>query len=62
IPCPSEASIVLVTDKTGAVVDAVDNSKGIFSMHQPLPNLPALAKRITLYEEVESSIIVTCPG
>ncbi|GFS39250.1 uncharacterized protein TNIN_396331 [Trichonephila inaurata madagascariensis] len=62
IPCPSEASIVLITDKTGAVVDAVDNSKGIFSMHQPLPNLPALAKRITLYEEVESSIIVTCPG
>ncbi|GFT50363.1 uncharacterized protein NPIL_151701 [Nephila pilipes] len=62
IPCPSEASIVVVTDKTGAVVDTVDNSKGIFSMHQPLPNLPALAKRTTLYEELESSVILTCPG
>ncbi|GBM92792.1 hypothetical protein AVEN_117489-1 [Araneus ventricosus] len=62
IPCPRSASIVVITDKTGAVVDTVDNSQGFYSMHQPLPDLPALAKRTTIYEEEGSSIIMSCPG
>ncbi|GIX95388.1 uncharacterized protein CDAR_178321 [Caerostris darwini] len=62
IPCRPDASIAVITDKTGAVVDTVDNSQGVYSMHQPLPKLPALAKRTTVYEELGSSIMMTCPG
>ncbi|GIY22923.1 uncharacterized protein CEXT_728131 [Caerostris extrusa] len=38
-PCRPDASIAVITDKTGAVVDTVDNSQGVYSMHQPLPKL-----------------------
>ncbi|XP_035216454.1 Ig-like V-type domain-containing protein FAM187A, partial [Stegodyphus dumicola] len=62
IPCPSAASIVVVTDKNGKVLDTVDNSQGVYSMQQPLPPLPELVRRRTVYEELDKSIILTCPG
>nr|XP_021002966.2 Ig-like V-type domain-containing protein FAM187A [Parasteatoda tepidariorum] len=62
IPCASFGGIISVTDQTGAVIDTVDNSKGVYSLHQPLPPLPALVSRRTLHEEVGKSIMMTCPG
>ncbi|XP_054706979.1 Ig-like V-type domain-containing protein FAM187A [Uloborus diversus] len=62
IPCPSESGIVVVTDSSGKMLDTVDNSQGIYSMQQPLPPLPDLVKRKTLYGEEGSPILMTCPG
>lgn len=62
IPCPPSAGIVVITDASGKVVDTVDNSQGVYSMQQPLPDLPSLAKRRTLYEAVDKSILMACPG
>ncbi|KAG8185085.1 hypothetical protein JTE90_029697 [Oedothorax gibbosus] len=62
VPCPLGVGIVTVTDKDGAVLDTVDNSQGVYSMHQPLPKLPALVKRATVYEEIGKNVILSCPG
>ncbi|XP_066151045.1 Ig-like V-type domain-containing protein FAM187A isoform X2 [Euwallacea fornicatus] len=61
VKCPM-SKIFEVKDKSGNVIERVDNSVGIYSMFQKLPPIEASVERRLQYEVKGSNIILQCPG
>ncbi|XP_066249514.1 Ig-like V-type domain-containing protein FAM187A [Euwallacea similis] len=61
VKCPIN-NIFEVRDKSGNVIERVDNSKGIYSMSQKLPPMEPSVERRLQYEVKGSDIVLQCPG
>lgn len=59
--CPEE-TIFEVKDKQGNVIETANNSAGIYSMLQGIPQLEPPIKRMLQYEKTGENIVISCPG
>lgn len=58
--CPSDI-IVEVVDKDGTIIDRVNNTAGEYSVYQELPPVPAEVQRVTVYADLNKTLILPCP-
>ncbi|XP_074093779.1 uncharacterized protein LOC141524033 [Cotesia typhae] len=61
VKCPTD-TIYEVRDRNGKVIETANNSAGIFSLAQGIPELQPSVKRVTLYEKHGYSLNLKCPG
>lgn len=57
-----ENTIFEVRDKSGNVLESANNSAGIYSMLQGLPEPPPTPTRLTIYEKHGAKTTIKCPG
>ncbi|XP_057322442.1 uncharacterized protein LOC130665847 isoform X2 [Microplitis mediator] len=61
VKCPHNV-VYEVRDRNGRVIETANNSAGIFSLAQGVPEIQPSVKRITLYENHGYSLKLKCPG
>lgn len=59
--CPKN-EVFEVRDKHGKVIEQANNSAGIYSMLQGLPNLEPPIERQLLYGVKGKDVVIICPG